>query len=332
VAKVNAMGNGLEYCGYIGGSLSDELFSVAVDVEGHACVAGRTMSPASSLPLAVGPGLQSGTSQWGDGLVAKVSPGGANLVYCGLLGGDGGVACTGVAVDNQGHAYVTGGTGSTEKTFPVCKGPQIILNGGNDAFVARIDTSGRFFHYCGYIGGAFGELATGIAVTPSGNAFVTGMTLSGEMSFPVTVGPDLTHNLGGFDGFIAKVKFTDLIAGGSGRIGETVTFDLTATDSANLPYQVGSSLGTGPIPLGKRQIDLSADDLLRVSVADIWPWIFVGYRGVIDSQGHAQAAIHIPNVQALIGLRIHTAFVTLDPPSPRGIRSISNTISFTISG
>ena len=204
------------------------------------------------------------------------------------------------------------------------------MKGIVDGFVTRIDTSGRSLHYCGYVGGAFGEQATGIAVTPSGNAFVTGWTMSGETSFPVTVGPDLTHNLGGSDGFIAKVKFTDLIADGSTRIAQTVTFDLTATDSAGLPYQVGSSLGTGPIPLGKRRIDLSADDLLLVSVSDIWPWIFVGYRGVIDSKGQAQAAIHIPDVKALIGLRIHTAFVTIDPPSPWGIRSISDTETIVI--
>jgi len=31
-----------------------------------------------------------------------------------------------------------------------------------------------------------------------------------------------------------------------------------------------------------------------------------------------------------VGQRIHTAFVTLDPAAPEGIRSISNTYMFTI--
>ncbi len=36
----------------------------------------------------------------------------------------------------------------------------------------------------------------GIAVDSAGNAYVTGMTYSTEATFPVTVGPDLTHNGG----------------------------------------------------------------------------------------------------------------------------------------
>ena len=43
-----------------------------------------------------------------------------------------------------------------------------------------------------------------------------------------------------------------------------------------------------------------------------------------------EAAIHIPNLPALIGVRLHSAFVTLGPSAPSGIRSISNTFSFTI--
>ena len=60
------------------------------------------------------------------------------------------------------------------------------------------------------------------------------------------------------------------------------------------------------------------------------PAIFTGYRGVIDSRGQAQAAIHIPNMPALIGVRLHSAFVTLSPSAPSGIRSISNTFLFSI--
>jgi hypothetical protein len=39
----------------------------------------------------------------------------------------------------------------------------------------------------------------------SGNAYVTGFTLSTEATFPATVGPDLTGN-GGSDAFVAKVN------------------------------------------------------------------------------------------------------------------------------
>ena len=62
------------------------------------------------------------------------------------------------------------------------------------------------------------------------------------------------------------------------------------------------------------------------------PTIFSGYRGVIGMKGRATAAIHIPADNRLIGLRIHTAFVTVSPSAPFGLKSISNTFSFTICG
>jgi hypothetical protein len=44
----------------------------------------------------------------------------------------------------------------------------------------------------------------GIAVDTAGSAYVTGSTTSTQATFPVTVGPDLTHNSGN-DVFVAKV-------------------------------------------------------------------------------------------------------------------------------
>ena len=126
------------------------------------------------------------------------------------------------------------------------------------------------------------------------------------------------------------VVLTLLQGSGSSRPGGTVSLTLTATDCGGLPYQVGTSFGTGPIPIDTRKLNLSPDYLLGVSVTVLWPSIFSGYRGMIDSQGHAKASINIPNIQALIGTRIHSAFVTLDPQAPSGITSISNTFSFTI--
>ena len=127
-------------------------------------------------------------------------------------------------------------------------------------------------------------------------------------------------------GFLATVALT-----GAPRVGGTINLSLLATYDPGLSYQVGSSLGTGPIPIDTRQIDLSPDNLLVISTSNLWPWIFSGYQGVIDGKGRATASINIPNIPALIGTRIHTAFVTLDPPSPSGIRSISQTNKLLIS-
>jgi hypothetical protein len=131
-----------------------------------------------------------------------------------------------------------------------------------------------------------------------------------------------------------KMRFTtvDVLLAGSGspKPGGVVNLDLLAPADGGLAYQVGSSLGTGPIPLGNRQIDLSLDDLLVITVSGLVPSVFQNYSGLLDASGKARATINILNDQKLIGVRIHSAFVTIDPASPFGIRSISNTFTFTI--
>ena len=121
-----------------------------------------------------------------------------------------------------------------------------------------------------------------------------------------------------------------LVASGSPRPGGTVAFSLSASSSAGLPYQLGSSLGIGPTPLGTRSLGLSLDDLLVVTVGGFLPSVFVNYAGTLDGSGNAGASVVIPSIPALIGIRIHSAFVTLSAASPFGIKEISSTESFAI--
>jgi hypothetical protein len=202
VAKVNATGTGLLYAGYIGGSSADHGMDVDVDSDGNAYVTGDTASTQATFPVMVGPDL---THNGGlDAFVAKVDPTGTGLLYAGYIGGAGQDQGVGIAVDAEGDVHAAGFTNSTETTFPVTVGPDLTWNGGFDAFVAEVDTAGATLIYCGYIGGAADDFALGIAGDAAGNAYVTGFTGSTEASFPVTIGPDLTHN-GNFDAFVAKV-------------------------------------------------------------------------------------------------------------------------------
>jgi hypothetical protein len=121
-----------------------------------------------------------------------------------------------------------------------------------------------------------------------------------------------------------------LVGSGSGQPGTSIQFSLFATADASLPYQMGSSFGNGPIPLGTRQIELSLDDLLVVSVKGLLPFIFQNYAGVLDAQGQASARLNIPGIPQLTGLRIYTAFVTVSASAPGGVQSISKSFLFTI--
>ena len=330
VAKVNAKGTALSYCGYIGGTGWDYGGSIAVDVAGNAYVMGETNSNEQSFPVKVGPDLTHNGGPY-DAFVAKVNAQGSALVYCGYIGGVYNEFDGGIAVDATGNAYVAGITKSSENTFPVKEGPDLTYNYyGEDAFVAKVNPEGTMLLYCGYIGGSGKVEGMDIDVDAAGNAYVTGTTKADEKTFPVKSGPDLTYN-GDIDAFVAKVVVTLLIKGsGTPRPGGTVSFDLIATCDGAHPYQVGSSLGTGPISIGNQSIGLSLDHMLVISLMGFCPGVFSNYCGVMNSKGQANAAIHIPNDPVLIGLRIHTAFVTLAPAAPSGIRSISNTFSFSI--
>jgi hypothetical protein len=202
VAKVNAAGTGLLYAGYIGGSSADHGLDVAVDSAGNAYVSGDAGSTQATFPVMVGPDLTHNGNL--DAFVAKVNAAGTGLLYAGYIGGAGQDQGFGIAVDAAGDAHVSGFTNSAETTFPVTVGPDLTWNGGFDAFVAEVHAAGATLIYCGYIGGSGDDFGIGIAVDAARNAYVTGFTNSTEASFPVTVGPDLTHN-GNFDAFVAKV-------------------------------------------------------------------------------------------------------------------------------
>ncbi len=202
VAKVNASGSALVYCGYLGGSSTDWGKGIAVDGASNAYVCGEAYLPNTGFPATVGPDLTAnGGSE--DGFIAKVNSAGTGFVYCGFIGGSGVDKALGVAVDGSGRAHVVGTTNSSQATFLVVGGPDLTHNGGIDAFVSTVSSSGDSLVESGYIGGSGDDQGLGIAADTAGNAFVCGATDSTGATFPVTVGPDLTPN-GNYEAFVAR--------------------------------------------------------------------------------------------------------------------------------
>lgn len=204
VAKVNSEGTALLYAGYIGGAGNDQGLGITIDRSDNAYVTGFTNSTtAQGFPAAMGPDTTHNGGN--DAFVAKVNPDGTALLYAGYVGGSGNDQGHGIAVDCAERVLVTGFTSSTEATFPVVDGPDLTHNGGNDAFVARVNVEGTALIYAGYLGGTGDDQGRGIAVDNSGNAYVAGRTDSTEASFPAIEGPDLTHNGSATDAFVAKI-------------------------------------------------------------------------------------------------------------------------------
>jgi hypothetical protein len=233
----------LVYSGFIGGNDVDYAHGIAVDSSGNAYVTGGTASDQATFPETVGPVLTHNGSR--DAFVAKVQADGTALVYAGYIGGSGWDVGHGIAVDSSGNAYVTGDTGSDEATFPVTLGPDLTYNGGEDAFVAKVNATGTALVYAGYIGGSGNDAGYGIAVDTDGNAYVTGYTDSTQATFPETVGPDLTYN-GNTDAFVAKVVESGLAlvyAGYIGGSGDDRGYGI-AVDAAGNAYVTGDTNST----------------------------------------------------------------------------------------
>jgi hypothetical protein len=312
VAKVNAAGTALVYAGYIGGSGNDEGLGIAVDSAGNAYVTGTTTSTEATFPVTVGPDLtyNGGT----DAFVAKVNAAGTALIYAGYIGGSGADQGFGIAVDSGGNAYVTGRTQSTEASFPVLGGPDLTFNGDADAFVAKVNAAGTALVYAGYIGGSVLDQGNGISVDSAGNAYVVGYTSSTEATFPVLVGPDLTHNGGVYDAFVAKVNAagTALVyCGYIGGKGNDQGFGI-AVDSAGNAYVTGhttSSEASFPVTVGP---DLTFNGVLDAFVAKVKPagtaLVYAGFIGgsaddrgtsiAVDSAGNAYVTGYTSSDQA----------------------------------
>jgi hypothetical protein len=185
----------LVYSTFLGGSDYDRGTDIAVDTAGNAYVTGETWSP--DFPLA-GP-LQS-TGRDLDAFVTKLAPDGS-MVYSTYLGGSSGDTGFGIAVDAEGHAYVTGDTVSRDfpEVNPVQPPSQLL----RDAFVAKLAPDGSALVYSTYLGGRREDGGQDIAVDTQGFAYVAGVTNSPD--FPIVAPLQPSFGGGSYDFFAAKI-------------------------------------------------------------------------------------------------------------------------------
>ncbi|HEY6343698.1 MAG TPA: SBBP repeat-containing protein [Bryobacteraceae bacterium] len=181
----------LVFSTFLGGSAMDVANAIATDASGNVYVAGATYSPDFPITTGAFEGATKGTAMAGSAFVSKLNPQGTALIYSTYVGGTGGDAANGLAVDSAGDAYIAGETRS--KDFPVTSGAfQSAFPGGATSFVAKLNPSGSGLVYATYLGGpgavsylAF-DGAAAVAIDSSGSAYVAGLTFA--PGFPVTPG------------------------------------------------------------------------------------------------------------------------------------------------
>ena len=74
---------------------------------------------------------------------------------------------------------------------------------------------------------------------------------------------------------------------------------LTTEGDGSIPYQLISSLGTGPLLIGSRQLGLTPGPLFHASASGLHPTLFAGYAGTLSETGRARAALQFPNLPVL---------------------------------
>jgi hypothetical protein len=335
VTKLGPAGNTLSYSTYLGGSSADSAVDIAVDSSGNAYVTGFTSS--TDFPTQ-NPYQGTYAGGYWDGFVTKLGPAGNTLSYSTYLGGSSADHAVGIAVDSSGNAYVTGDTWSTD--FPTqnpYQGTHEGLDYSFDAFVTKLGPAGNTLSYSTYLGGSGDDCGRGIAVDSSGNAYVTGDTLSGD--FPTENPYQGIYGCceGGMDGFVTKLgptgntlSYSTFLGGNRKDTGGGIAVDSSgnayvtgSTNSTDFPtespYQGTYAGGSDESPgdafvtkLGPSGTTLSYSTYLGGSSADHGVGIVVDSSGNVYVTGYSFST-DFPTenpYQETYGRAPHDAFVT----------------------
>ncbi len=125
----------------------------------------------------------------------------ASLLYLTYFGGAGGDQVTDVAVDFSRNVYLTGATTSSVN-FPLLNAFDSSAPGGQEPFVAKLNSLGTALLYSTFLGGGSNDRGDSIALDVAGNAYVSGSATSDD--FPVRNAFQV-QRAGAADAFVAKI-------------------------------------------------------------------------------------------------------------------------------
>jgi hypothetical protein len=141
VTKLNSTGTAPLYSTYLGGSGgTDSASGIAIDSSGNAYVTGGTNN--IDFPTTLGAFQRVNNGQSSNAFVVRLNSTGTALLYSTYLGGKGGDygdGASGIAIDSNGNAYVTGGTRSPD--FPTTPGAFQRVNyaqSSSNAFITKL--------------------------------------------------------------------------------------------------------------------------------------------------------------------------------------------------
>jgi len=203
VTKINPVTGKAVYSTFLGDRNGDSGIAIDVDAQEQVFVTG---SAGDRFPRTTGAYRTTWLNP--SGFVTKFNAAGNGLIYSTLLPGS---TPSGIAVDPQGRAVVTGDAGTAFSTTPGAL--QTVARSGSgtgsgNAFVIRLNLAGSLADFSTFYNGGTGAASVGVAVDAvSGNIVIAGNTASASLP----VGPDVmdgTVDATWGDGFIAVLNST----------------------------------------------------------------------------------------------------------------------------
>jgi hypothetical protein len=246
----------LVYSTYLGGSGNDKGYGIAADNSGNAYITGYTegryfptRNAYQCYPWWLGDYIAFVTR------IDTTLSGNESLIYSTYLGGSDQDIGLDIKVDDNRNVYVTGYTESND--FPVLHKYQN-NQGGNDAFVSKIDTNrsgAASLIFSTYLGGSNHDYGYGIDIDSSGYVYVTGKTAS--TNFPLMNQFQTDPDSYQYDAFITKL-IVSLIDVTSPNGGEDLEVDSLYDITWNAPGPIGDLKIDYSINNGASWIEITA--------------------------------------------------------------------------
>lgn len=212
LSKLNNDLSGLLASTYLGGNDNDWGYAVAVNQSGSVYLSGHIPSP--DFPTTSGAYKEEyngigGADTGDDSFVSKFDNDLTTLEASTFLGGTGWENGNSLAIDNEGHIYVSGNTNSND--FPVSENAFQNSNKGGgfawggEIFLSKMDAGLTTLIASTYFGGSNNEMVSHMVMDTEGNIYFAGYTQSSD--FPVTSNAyDNTYNGGDSDAFVSKIE------------------------------------------------------------------------------------------------------------------------------
>ncbi len=232
---LNAQTTDFEWVQSIGGSLTDIGRVIVNDDSGNLYLIGQYQDMVDFDP---GPGTTELTSNGGsDVYVLKLDANG-DLIWAKSMGGANTEFAKSIVVDGNGNVYVTGSFEGTADFDPGTGTTNLISNGNDDVFIAKLDANGDFV-WAVSMGDVSDDVPFCMTLDGSGNVYTAGK-YKGTVDFDPGAGSMPLTAAGDFDAFVQKLDANGVFvwAKSMGGVDEDEVYGMM-TDASENVYLAG---------------------------------------------------------------------------------------------